>query len=107
MESFETYHTFLESLLIEEIIKDFDFNCKLNYVGKKRFGGSNITTYYFEDENGIKWERDICDREWLSIASKNPKMRARKWDLYDYNKRMRKNGLFNGQFLSLCKNIPK
>ena len=79
METCAKYHAFLEGLLIEEIIKDFNFNCELHYIGKKRFGGSNITTYYFEDSNGFKWEKDISDREWFSIASKNPKMRARLW----------------------------
>lgn len=80
METNEEYCKFLEQLLIEELINDFeyDFNCKMAYIGKKRFGGSNITTYYFKDSViGLTWHRDVSDRFWFKIASRNPKMRAR------------------------------
>ena len=77
-ETSREYYEFLNSLLIEELIKEFDFNCKLEFVGSKRFGGSHITTYYFKDELGITWERDVSDREWTSIAIRSPKIRARR-----------------------------
>lgn len=76
-ETSEQYHNFCEKLLIEEIIKEFNFNCKLTFVRKIRFGGSNLTTYYFIDELGIEWSRDIPDKVWFKIASQSPKMRAR------------------------------
>jgi len=71
------YHNFLESLVIEELIKDFNFNCPLKLVEKKRFSGG-IITYYFEDINGIIWERDINSRLFQELALRNPKIRERK-----------------------------
>lgn len=77
VETPKQYHDFLESLLIEELIKEFNFNCKLTYTGKKRFGGSKITTYYFVDDMGITWQRDVSDRAWSSIAYRHPNCRPR------------------------------
>lgn len=77
METSMQYNDFLEKLLIDELIKEFDFNCKLVFSHKKRFGGSNLTTYYFKDELGIVWERDVPDRQWFSIALRHPNMRPR------------------------------
>ena len=58
----------LEEKVIEELKKRFGFNCELKYTGKKRFGGSNITTYYFVDDLGIIWEYDLTPRQWQEIA---------------------------------------
>lgn len=58
-----------EKKVIEELKKHFGFNCELQYIGKKRFGGSNITTYYFIDNVlGITWEYDLNPRQWAEIA---------------------------------------
>lgn len=76
-ETSKEYGEFLETLVIEELIKEFDFNCALEFVGKKRYGGSNITTYTFRDDIGILWDRDVADREWFNIACRSPKMRGR------------------------------
>ncbi len=79
METAKEYYDFCEGLLIEELIKDFNFNCELVYIGKKRYGGSKITTYYFKDNfKGIVWEKDVSDGMWWEIVSRSPKMRARR-----------------------------
>ena len=58
----------LELKVIEELKKRFGFKCELKFAGKKRFGGSNITTYYFIDDLGIVWEYDLSPRQWQEIA---------------------------------------
>ena len=72
------YSEFLEGLVIEQLIREFHFKCEMSYIGKKRFGGSKITTYYFKDDLGVIWERDVGDRVWFEVAMRNPKMRARR-----------------------------
>ena len=76
-ETDKQYAEFLETLLIEELIKEFNVNCKLIFIGKKRYGGSHLTTYYFKDDLGITWERDVSDRQHFALAAQNPKMRKR------------------------------
>ena len=84
-ETFREYGEFVKSLVIEELIKEFDFNCELEFIGTKRYGASKVTTYYFKDNVlGITWERDVTDREYFDIACRNPKMRARRVEQYAY-----------------------
>lgn len=77
-ETFQEYYEFLDSLVVEELIKEFNFkDGTLTYVGKKDFGGSQLHTYYFKDIFGIIWERDVPYRQFMEIANRSPKCRAR------------------------------
>ena len=75
-ETAQEFQAFLETLVIEELIKEFDFNGDLSYEGKKYYYDGQ--TYFFKDEFGFIWERDVPYREWMDIAMKSPKIRARK-----------------------------
>lgn len=70
------YGQFLETLVIEEIIKEFNFKCKLDFIKTEEFYDGK--TYYFKDDVlGIMWERHVNHREWFDIALRSPKCRDR------------------------------
>ena len=76
-ETSQEYFEFCESLVIEEIIKEFNFNCELKYVGKKWYGGSHITQYIFEDELGLTWKYDVNPKMFNELQNRSPKIRTR------------------------------
>ena len=76
-ESFKDYHAFCEQCLIEVLIEK-RYPKGTECVGRKRFGGSNLTCYYFKHPLCEKiWEYDVPDRIWLEIASKHHNFRPR------------------------------
>lgn len=69
----EEWSKHLDTIIIEEIIKKFNFNCELKFVKKEWYGGSKMWVYRFIDPQGIEWSYDLNSRMYWEMVCENPK----------------------------------